>query len=78
MTEVERLHLLEGLVGPIHLKRYQMNPWFKLAIDQLVQYLPFIVAGLVAQADKENERLQSEVERINHVIGSGVQPSQKP
>lgn len=63
MDEQERQrHLIDGLVGDEHADRYRKSIVFKSVVDTLAAYLPFMVDGLAAEADRQDERFARMIE----------------
>ena len=46
---------------------YLDNAWFKLSIEELARFLPFLVSGLAATSEAEGERMARILEAMKHV-----------
>lgn len=64
MTDTRQRRLTLGLVGDDHADLYQTSPTFRMAIDTLAGFLPFMVNGLAAQADKEDTSRAAVAEQL--------------
>lgn len=64
----QRIHLIEGLVGPNNTRLYHHNPAFHAAIHTLAQMLPPMIDGLAESCRAS----QSQVDDITNRLSKGL------
>lgn len=63
--------LIEVLVGDKYRTQYLTNPQFKLQVDMLASYLPYIIDGLAYKAESIQKDLNEQLRETKKAMGWG-------